>query len=293
MSTPLRTPADVRLAVVTVSFGSAAVIDGFLSSIIAAVAEPADVIVVDNKPQPPTGVRLQSEAAGARYLPQPLNSGYGAAMNAAVATLPSSIEWVLISNPDVVLHPGSLTALIARGESDPRIGAVGPAVLTATGELYPSARSVPSLRTGIGHALFANLWVTNPWSRAYRNDHEVAASSRDAGWLSGACLLVRREAFDAVGGFDTDFFMYFEDVDLGYRLGLAGYRNVYQPEAVVTHTGAHSTGTDSAAMVRAHHRSARHFLGKKYAGARLAPVRLALTLSLGIRSIVIRRRLHH
>ncbi|MBC7519304.1 MAG: glycosyltransferase family 2 protein [Microbacteriaceae bacterium] len=288
MSSPLRTPT--RIAVVTVSYGSAEVLGGFLASIPAAADGPVGVTVADNKPA--ANVRAEAEAAGARYLPQSKNSGYGGAMNAAIATLAPEIDWVLISNPDVVLHPDSVATLVSRGDSDHGIGAVGPAILTATGELYPSARSVPSLRTGIGHALFANFWVSNPWSRAYRNDQTAASSSRDAGWLSGACLLVRRTAFDAVGGFDPDFFMYFEDVDLGYRLGLANYRNVYEPKAVVTHTGAHSTGTDSAAMIRAHHDSARLFLAKKYSGALLAPVRFALTLSLGIRSAVIRHRLH-
>src|SRR5690606_880902 len=152
------------------------------------------------------------------------------------------------ANPDLVLTRGSLDKLIAVGEEDNRIGAVGPATLTAEGEVYPSARAVPSLRNGVGHALFANLWIGNPWSRAYRNDTTDEPVRRDAGWLAGACVLVRRAAFEEVGGFDTKFFMYFEDVDLGYRLGKQGYRNVYEPAAVVTHTGAHSTASDSGAM---------------------------------------------
>ncbi|WP_165066003.1 glycosyltransferase family 2 protein [Marisediminicola senii] len=288
--------AHARVAVVTVSFGSSAVLGGFLESVAAASIAPPLVVVADNKPTPPNDVAELTALAGATYLPQESNRGYGGGINAAVAGLAPSIDWVLISNPDVVLHDGMIDALLARGDSDPRIGAVGPAIYTPTGELYPSARTVPSLRTGVGHALFANIWLDNPWTRAYRNDNAGSANGRDAGWLSGACLLVRRSAFDEIGGFDPGFFMYFEDVDLGYRLGKAGYRSVYEPLSGATHSGAHSTTEDSAAMVRAHHDSARRFLGKKYAGPLLWPVRVALGISLSIRSAIVRRTVkqsHH
>jgi N-acetylglucosaminyl-diphospho-decaprenol L-rhamnosyltransferase len=198
---------------------------------------------------------------------------------------------VLISNPDVVMSPGSIDRLLATGESDPAIGAVGPAVLNPDGSVYPSARAVPSLRTGVGHALFANLWQRNPWTLAYRRETDPSDERRDAGWLSGSCLLVRRTAFDAVGGFDEDYFMYFEDVDLGYRLGKSGYRNVYEPAATVTHVGAHSTGGESARMVAAHHESARRFLSKKYRSWYLWPVRITLRAGLALRSRGIIRRL--
>jgi N-acetylglucosaminyl-diphospho-decaprenol L-rhamnosyltransferase len=107
--------------------------------------------------------------------------------------------------------------------------------------------------------------------------------------LSGACVLVRKSAFDEIGGFDTGFFMYFEDVDLGYRLGKSGHRNVYEPAAVVTHTGAHSTNSDSGRMITAHHESARRFLNKKYSGPLLWPVRVVLRIGLQLRSALVRR----
>lgn len=287
MATSASHSSQPRAAVVTVSYGSTDVLPPFLDSLAAASNEPVAVVVADNKG---ADVSALVQAHGASHLAMPRNVGYGAAMNAAIASLPPSVEWVLIANPDLVLSAGALDTLVAVAEEDDSIGAVGPATLTADGDVYPSARAVPSLRNGVGHALFANLWIGNPWSRAYRNDTTTEPVRRDAGWLSGACLLVRRTAFDAVGGFDTDFFMYFEDVDLGYRLGKLGYRNVYEPSAVVTHTGAHSTSSDSSAMIAAHHESARKFLSKKYSGWWLWPVRSALTVGLKLRSALIRRR---
>lgn len=281
------------VAVVTVSFGSGGVLPKFIESITAASAQPLLTIVADNKPDGDELVQRQAEEHGARYLALRSNRGYGGAVNAATADLPASVRWILVSNPDVVLSANAIDILVAAGEEDEKIAAVGPCIRGAGGELYPSARAVPSLRTGIGHALFVNLWAANPWTRAYRKETEEQPHRRDAGWLSGACVMVRRSAFEQLGGFDEGFFMYFEDVDLGHRLGKAGYRNLYEPAAVVVHTGAHSTTSDSANMVRVHHESARRFLGKKYTGRLLWPVRTTLRAGLAVRSALVTRRLDH
>ena len=284
-------PRTTSVAVATVSYGSSDVLKGFLESVSASSAGPVIIIVADNGKNDATVAELTAASSG-RYLPLPRNLGYGGAMNEAICSLPLDVQWVLVSNPDVVLMPGAIDALIVAGNSDNRIGAVGPAIMT-DGEVYPSARAVPSLRTGIGHALFANIWLGNPWTRAYRRDSSREPVRRDAGWLSGACVLVRKSAFDQLGGFDDGYFMYFEDVDLGYRLGKAGYRNVYEPTAVVVHTGAHSTSDHSARMIAVHHQSARRFLTRRYSGWYLWPVRVVLIIGLDLRSAILSRRATH
>ncbi len=284
------TPALPWLAIATVSYSSDDVVAGFLQSIPAATSASAVVVIADNMPRPGSGIQRMAQDCGATYLPMESNVGYGTAINSAIASLPQSVEWVVISNPDVILSPGAIDSLIAAGESDPRIGAIGPAILNSDGTLYPSARAIPSLRTGIGHAMFSNLWPANPWSHRYRYDSSQVREHRDAGWLSGSCLLVRKSAFDEIGGFDTGYFMYFEDVDLGYRLGNLGYRNVYEPSATATHSGAHATSSESAKMIIAHHQSARRFLAKKYRGPLLWPLRITLGVGLSIRSAIATRR---
>lgn len=275
----------VRVGIVTVAYRSDDVLPAFLASAAGAASAPAISVVVDNDPDGPASAAELAKAAGASYVALPGNPGYGAGMNAGVAALPPSVEWVLLSNPDVVLHPKAIDVLIASAERDEHIGAVGPAVLNPDGTVYPSAREVPSLRLGVGHALFVNLWQGNPWTRRYRHDLDGADIPRNAGWLSGSCLLVRRRAFDQIGGFDDGYFMYFEDVDLGMRLGNAGWINRYEPGARVTHTGAHATQTQRSTMVRVHHDSAIRFLGKKYPGVLWLPVRLALRFGLHVRAM--------
>lgn len=279
-----------RLGVVTVGYGSESVLPAFLESVTAATTAPVTTVVADNRPDEGDTLAI-TKSLGALYLPMPKNLGYGAAVNAAIASLPDDIRWVLISNPDVVLGSGALDRLRETGEEDAAIASVGPAVYNPDGSLYPSARAIPSLRTGVGHAMFSNLWPGNPWSRRYRNDSASDNGRRDAGWLSGACLLIRRSAFEEIGGFDTNFFMYFEDVDLGYRLGKLGYRNVYEPAAPAMHSGAHSTTDDSEKMIAAHHKSAKRFLAKKYSGRLLWPLRYGLGLGLSIRSAHISRQI--
>ena len=273
---------------VTVSYHSESVLPGLISSLHEATSRPYELIIADNAPT--EGTRTIASESGARYLPIGRNSGYGGAVNAAARTLDDDVAWILICNPDVRMLPGSLDLLVDRIEGDSSIGAIGPRVLNEDGSTYPSARAVPSLRTGIGHALFANLWKSNPWSRTYRAASDIADAPRDAGWLSGSCLLVRKRDFDAIGGFDEEYFMYFEDVDLGDRMARSGRRNVYLPMARVVHEGAHSTSTEAPRMIAAHHASARRFIERRYPGPLLAPIRWTIFGALSVRSRMLQFR---
>ena len=276
-------PLDAT-AVVTVSYNSSSQLMSFLESVRRSETGDLTVVVADNRSADLDSTTEITRLHGARLLALPENRGYGGAINAAVESLPARFEYVLISNPDVELMPGAISTMLAELDGDAHVGAVGPRVLNSDGSTYPSGRQLPSLRTGIGHALFARVWPKNPWSRAYRGDGEGGDTRRAVGWLSGSCLLVRRSAFEELNGFDEGFFMYFEDVDLGFRMGKAGWSSVYTPAASVVHTGAHSTSADSGKMVRVHHESAYRYLEKKYSGPLLAPVRGVLKIGLSARA---------
>lgn len=273
-----------EIAVVTVTYNSSAEIGPFLESVRRADATIA-VVVADNDSADAAATRAATERESASFLSTGGNRGYGAAVNAAVAALPPSVEYVLISNPDVVVNSGAIQRLAAHLRTHPDVAAVGPSVLNPDGTVYPSARNVPSLRDGIGHAVFSHLWPSNPWTARYRLD--AIEGERDVGWLSGSCVMVRRRAFTRIGGFDEAYFMYFEDVDLGYRMAKSGWRNVYLPSASVMHTGGHSTAGESARMLRVHHDSAYRFLAKKYSAPYLAPLRWLLRVGLAIRARII------
>lgn len=274
-----------RVGIVTVSFGSSDAVTALLDSIPASTRRSVDVVVVDNLPEGDSELAKSLRGRDARIVSRPDNPGYGGGINAGAATFGDDVGWIFVVNPDLTLDPGSLDELLRVGESDDSIGALGPRIRDDDGVTYPSARAIPSVRLGIGHALLGDLAPANPWTRKYHRFADYDAE-RDAGWLSGACVLVRRTAYDAVGGFDDGFFMYFEDVDLGYRLGNAGWRNVFVPTATAAHEGGHSTRHHSAAMIRAHHASARRWIDKRYAGALGWPIRTVINLGLRVREAV-------
>jgi len=270
-----------RVGVVTVTYDSGESLDRFLDSVPGASTEPVDVVVVENGSPGAAAAAASAVAHGARFLNLFENRGYGGGVNAGVREL-GEVDYILIANPDTVLGRGSLDVLLERARSRSDVGAVGPLVRDAGGAVYPSARRLPSLRMGVGHTLFVNLWPMNPWTRAYR---QAAADirEREAGWLSGSCVMVRRDVFDELGGFDESYFMYFEDVDLGARITASGRVNLYVPDAEVTHSGAHSTRRSASRMRAAHHDSAYRYLSRRYTAWYLWPLRAALRVGLGIR----------
>ncbi|WP_223694583.1 glycosyltransferase family 2 protein [Leifsonia poae] len=271
------------LLVVTVTYNSSSAIGSFLSSLATAVSSPFSTIIVDNASADVEATRAIVSATDARLIALDENGGYGAGITAGIDAFGPSPDYILVVNPDVHFAEHSIDTLLEIAEQYPDAGSVGPRILDPDDTVYPSARNLPSLRTGIGHAVFSRAWPNNPWTRRYRRSDSTGDTLRDAGWLSGACLLVRSEAYNEIGGFDPSFFMYFEDVDLGARLGRAGWRNLYAPQASVVHTGAHSTSQNAGAMERVHHESAYRFLSRKYTGWYLAPLRLAIRFALAVR----------
>lgn len=274
------------VAVVAVTYSPGETLDRFLDSLAAATSRPYTVVLADNGSDDGAPERAASQRPRIRLVRTGGNLGYGQAANVGVAA--TDAEFVVVANPDVEWSAGALDELLAAADRWPGAASFGPLIRTVDGDVYPSARDLPSLFVGIGHALCGWWWPANPWTASYRRQRGPRLEG-PVGWLSGACLLVRRSAFDEMSGFSADYFMYFEDTDLGDRLGEAGWLNVYVPSAEVTHIGGHSTRHRSAAMLEAHHRSAVTYLSRRYAGWMWAPVRLALRAGLRLRSELAQR----
>jgi N-acetylglucosaminyl-diphospho-decaprenol L-rhamnosyltransferase len=277
----LRDLADVGVVVVTYSPG--AEFDDFIESLDRA-APGMRLVLSDNGSVDGVPQRVAAERPATTLLVNPDNPGYGAAVNAGAAAMPDSVTWILVCNPDLQLRPGTIERLRAVLEADATVGAAGPRIVDPDGATYPSARRLPSFRDGVGHALFARRWPGNPWTARYqRSEISRTVAPTTTGWLSGSCLLVRRSAFDAIGGFDPGYFMYFEDVDLGKRLGDAGYRNVYVPDVDVVHIGGTTTSRHPERMLRAHHASAYRYLTKKYPQPWMKPALWGVRAGLALR----------
>ena len=265
---------QVRVVVVTYFPGE--FLAAFLQSLARASARQVPVTVVDNGSTDGSLEALR-RFPDVEVVESGRNRGYGGAANLGVAR--ASEEWVIVVNPDIEFGLGAIDDLLAVATRWPRVGALGPRIHTSDGLLYPSARELPSLGRGLGHAAFGWMWPSNPWTAAYRRERGTP-TEETAGWLSGACLMLRRDAFRAVGGFDEGYFMYFEDTDLCERLGNAGWDVVYAPSATVVHHGGHATSRHLDEMSKAHHDSAYRYLSRRYAGAAWAPVRRVVRVGL-------------
>lgn len=276
---PSPTPPPVRVVVVTFHPGDE--LETFARSLREATTAPLELVLVDNGTDHTETERV-AEAYGGRVVDAGGNLGYGRAAN--LGARDATQEWLVVANPDIVWHPGSLDALLEAGVRHTTAGALGPGILNEDGTRYPSARALPSLTQGVGHAVLGRVWPGNPWTRAYqRRQEDTSGAERAAGWLSGSCLLLRTEAFRAVGGFDEGYFMFFEDLDLGERLGRAGWANVHVPQVTVTHIGGTSWRERPARMIRAHHASAARYLTRRYDAWYQWPVRVAVRAGLAVR----------
>ena len=259
------------MAAVVVNYNAGKCLQSCFDSI--AACGVRDIVVVDNGSV--DGSRAVAEAAGARWVETGGNVGYGRAANRGVSADGSSDpRGLLICNPDLVVGDGAIAVMEQALDADPMVGAVGPRIVNPDGTLYPSARSFPRMLDAIGHGLLGQVAPRNRFSRRYRMldwDHRAAA---DVDWVSGACFLVRREAWDEVGGFDPSYFMYMEDVDLCWRLGRAGWRVRYEPRAEVLHVQGVSADLHPYRMLAAHHVSMWRFAWRTTTGLQ----RLALPL---------------
>lgn len=192
-----------------------------------------------------------------------VNLGYGRGVNRGVAAS-SPGDYLVISNPDVVLHDGAVAALVAALDADPRAAIAGPRILRPDGTIYPSHRVFPNMYLAGLHALLAPWWPSNPATRRYRSRR------RDGGvdWVSGACFVMRREAFEEIGGFDESYFMFAEDMALCWSAHQRGWGVIAVDDAVVTHVEGLSRRHATRSMIWAHHRSAFRFEAQTSSGLR-------------------------
>jgi len=191
-----------------------------------------EILLVDNASSDGSLSMIREVFPGVKVLEQDRNLGFGAANN--LAAKEARGETLLLLNADAWLETGSLQRLHDRMQREDRLALVAPTLL------YPDGRQQFVWSPGRGVAGEALQQVRNRFEgRSWAHGAALRAVSRLVGrlWYTAACVLVRTDAFHAVGGFDTRFFMYFEDVDLCVRLEDAGWRLAQEPAAVVRHSG--------------------------------------------------------
>jgi len=251
---------DVRragaVAVVVVNYNTREQLRACLASV--AAESPAEVVVVDNGSTDGSIEMVRSEFPAVRLVEDPRNPGYGAASNRGVAACDA--PYVLLVNSDTVLRRGTLEALRDYMDRHPRAGLAGPRLVHPDGSPHRSCYAFPSSTFVIlEHSPLRRM---AGWIPAMRRRYFIDWSPREAcavPWVHGAVLVLRRNAFEEVGGFDPSFLLYYEEVDLAYRLAAAGWETHFAPVAEVIHVGGASTSKAPIAMKERNFRSLIQF----------------------------------
>ncbi len=227
---------------IVVAHDSAQVLPGCLDALSRADAR---AIVVDNASE--DGSADVAAARGARVIANPRNEGYGRANNRGVQA--ASAPYVLICNPDVVVAPDAVRELLAAAERYPDAGLLAPRIIEPDGRFFFQPRSLLA------------PYLQNPGGRLVLPEGDCCAP-----FLSGACFLMRRELFLALGGFDERIFLFYEDDDLCRRIADAGYALVHVHGAVARHSRGRSSEPKRGRIFKGrwHQAWSRAYVSQKY-----------------------------
>lgn len=248
-----------QMEVVVVTHNSAMHIKPCLDSIFANGGVP---IVVDNASRDETLDMIRSYHPGVQVVATGGNLGYAKAINKGFTQTRS--EFVVLSNPDVVYQPDSISRMVNFLRGNPDVGVTGPQQMFPDGSWQRSYGDLPGIWTGIKDA--SGLSSLQRAIRRLLWPRRVDRRPKEVPYLDGAVLVVRRKVFESLGGFDEDFYFYGDESDLCARLWKAGWRAVFFPDALVTHVrGADSVHVDRSDrfpsfMVESHLRVAKKHL---------------------------------
>lgn len=276
------TPDRPTISIIIVSYNTRRMTLECLRTLYAGLGElTAEVWLVDNASQDGSADAVAEGFPAVRLIRNFANKGFAAANNQAMQL--AAGEYFLLLNSDAFVAPGAVAALLAYLRSHSEVGMVGPRLSNEDGSLQRSCFRFPTP---------ARAWLENLWVSALLPGHWAAGdyrrwphdSERRVDWVIGACLLVRREVFEQVGGFDERFFMYAEETDWQRRIRDRGWDIGFTPAAVVTHLGG-ASGAREKARINRHFFDSLDFYERKHHGLRgLVALRAAMVLGCCLRA---------
>jgi GT2 family glycosyltransferase len=207
------------------------------------------VFVVENDSGADQVALIQAEIAGngwsdwAEVLPAERNGGFSYGNNFAIrpalatATPPN---YFLLLNPDTVIYPGALSAMVSFMDANPQIGIGGSSLANADGSPWPIGFRFPSILSEFDSAL--NLGIVTKLLKRWVVAQELEQKEQAIDWLPGACMIIRRQVFETIGLMDEEYFLYYEETDFCRQAKLAGWQCWYIPQSRVMHIAGQSTG---------------------------------------------------
>jgi GT2 family glycosyltransferase len=196
-----------------------------------------EIIAIDDRSTDETVAIVRSRFPDVTVLTNPANVGFSKTVNVGLRAARG--EYLLVLNNDTWIHPGALDALVGYLDRHQDVGIVGPKVVCGDGSLQQQCRR--RIPTPLGALLYftklSHRFAKNARFARYLMTSHDERETFDVDAVSGACMLIRRQAMDQIGLFDEQFFLYGEDMDFCWRTKLAGWKVVYHPDSVITHFG--------------------------------------------------------
>ncbi len=274
---------SIEVTVVVVTYNSARHLPSCLGALVTALAGiEHEIIVVDNASTDATCDLVHRYAPRATLIRNDANAGFGAANNQALVEGRGTYK--LLINPDAVVWPGSVSALVAHMDAHPRCGLAGPRLHDPDETTQFSVFNFPTPGNQVFESLFLHRLAPGLTPRFGEVVYDPAfyGESRSVGWVSGAAMILRSAALDATGLFDERFFMYSEEKDLCYRMHRAGWSVDYVSEAHATH--AHDGQVTPEAFAR-QLRSKMQYFDKHHRGLYRLGCKAGLVLGFGTRIV--------
>ena len=294
------------LSVIILNWNTQALLEKCLESLVCGQSEIAlEVIVVDNASEDDSRTMVRDQFPQVKLICNPKNLGFGAGNNVA---LPAATgRYVMFLNSDTVVMAGAMALLVRYADAHPDIGILGPKLLNGDGSLQYSCRSYPNLATGFfRNTPLGRLFPKNRFNTDYLLKDYDHVAPRDVDWVSGAALMIRGSLLERIGGFDEDFFMYCEDVDLCWRCNhaplilpetsvappqgaegtpAATWRVTYYPDAIIYHLIGKSSDLAPTRMTYEFHRSQYLFYKKHYARSMPLVLRPFIPVGIALRAV--------
>lgn len=253
------------ISIIIVNYNSGKLLEKCLDSICTEESEiEFETFVVDNGSSDDSWKMIKEMFPQVSLIRNADNLGFSRANNQAIRR--SLGRYLLLLNPDTILRTKALEKMVHFMDEYPRAGAAGPKLIDPQGTIQLSCRSFPSHRTALfnRYSLLTKLLPANRFSREYLMTGWDHSTVQEVDWVSGACLLMRKEALDEIGLLDERFFMYAEDVDWCYRAKRRGWKVYFIPQAEVVHYIGQSSRRAGRKAIVERHRSMYRFYQKHY-----------------------------
>ncbi len=279
----------MQLSVIIVNYNVKYFLEQCLYSVLKAIKnmEEAEIIVIDNDSSDGSKQFFNNKFAGVRFIWQGKNLGFSKANT--IALQQAKGQYILFLNPDTLVPEDCFEKCLAFFKTQQDIGAVGIRMIDGTGKfLKESKRGHPSLLTSFFR--LSGLAILFPHSKTfarYYAGHLQENKNHSVDVLAGAFMLVEKNLLDKTGGFDGQFFMYGEDIDLSYRIQKAGYKNYYFSETTIIHFKGESTNKDSLEHVEIFYGAMSLFVHKHYSGAKAVLYGIFIQIAIWLKVVVI------